>query len=175
MSAWGRVVQAPLTLEFELVEEKGAEFEREFLLLSDLDDDPVAQWVKMAKAKGEAKYSDELTLKLLVALHQKVDTLTRLLQNEKREYPKLALKAPTQALGHEVVVLEESRFSEGAHYYGRINLPVFPERIVPLFLVGIEARVAKVVRIHERDQREWDTYIASRERAMIRESKGGER
>ncbi|WP_277641296.1 hypothetical protein [Wolinella succinogenes] len=173
MSDWGRVVRVPLSLEWERVEAREREFEREFLLLSDLEDDPVGQWVKMAKAKGEAKYSDELTLKLLVALHQKIDTLTKLLQNENREYSVLAFKGAIESIGHGVVVMQESVFKSQELYYARINLPVFPQRIVPLFLEGLEERVAKLVRIHDKDQKDWDTYIASRERAMIRESKGG--
>ncbi len=173
MSDWGRVVRVPLSLEWERVEARKGEFEREFLLLSDLEDDPVGQWVKMAKAKGEAKYSDELTLKLLVALHQKIDTLTKLLQNENREYSVLAFKGAIESIGHGVVVMQESVFKSQELYYARINLPVFPQRIVPLFLEGLEERVAKLVRIHDKDQKDWDTYIASRERAMIRESKGG--
>lgn len=173
MSDWGRVVRVPLSLEWERVEAREREFEREFLLLSDLEDDPVGQWVKMAKAKGEAKYSDELTLKLLVALHQKIDTLTKLLQNENREYSVLAFKGAIESIGHGVVVMQESVFKSQELYYARINLPVFPQRIVPLFLEGLEERAAKLVRIHDKDQKDWDTYIASRERAMIRESKGG--
>lgn len=174
MSAWGRVVSVPLSLEWSESVGERVDFEREFALLSDLEDDPVGQWLKLAKAKGEAKYSDELALKLLATLHQKIDHLTRLVQNEKSEYLQLECKTPLEGMGHEVMICQGEPFIKGRSYYGRINLPVFPQRVVPLFFEALEGGVAKVVRIHERDQKDWDTYIASRERAIIRESKGVE-
>ncbi|MGP1450555.1 MAG: hypothetical protein ACTTJS_05470 [Wolinella sp.] len=172
MRELGRIVRVPLELEWEEYGARSEAFEREFLLLSDLEDDPLGQWLRIAKAKGENRNSDDLTLKLLVALHHKIDTLTRLLQNETREYPTLCHKGGVDAMGHSAIVMQEERFSPGVQYYGRINLPVFPQRIVPIFFSALDVKVAKITRIHDKDQREWDTYIASRERAMIREGRG---
>jgi len=169
---FGRMVKVPLVLEWEEVGTRGAEFEREFLLLSDLEDDPLGQYIKLAKARGETKYSDELTIQLLIALHQKVDTLTRLLQNEAREYLALAQKGALHSMGHEGLLMEESCFKEGELYYARINLPVFPQRIVALFISADSDKQAHVQRIHDKDRRDWDSYIVSRERAFIREAKG---
>ncbi|RAX58018.1 hypothetical protein CCZ01_04195 [Helicobacter monodelphidis] len=173
--SWGRTVPVPLTLEFSKMgntKEELFPYEKEYSSLSNMDTDPLGQYMKIAKSRGETKESDELTLKLLVALHYKIDELKRIMTNETREYLELQCKENVQALGHGVVIMPKVLFEVGAIYYARIDLPVFPQRIVPLFLEAVTREVAKVKKMHERDERDWDGYITSRERAIIRELKG---
>ena len=50
-------------------------------------------------------------------------------------------------------------------------MPFFPTREVPLFFKAISKNEAKVILLHERDEKDWNAYVVSRERVMIREMK----
>jgi len=43
---------------------------------------------------------------------------------------------------------------------------------VAVFFVAENERVAKITLLHDRDLKEWSSYVTSRERAMIREMRG---
>lgn len=172
MNEFGRTINAPLVLEFDPIgtDEKG--FRHEFDTLSETDEDPIGQWVKIAKAKGDTRDSDHVLLHLVIELHRKVDNLTKLINNEKPSYVHLNLIEPLESVGHGHFVMEKPVFEKHKEYYGRINLPVFPQRIVPLYFTAIEPNHAKINLMHERDIKDWDSYILARERALIREKKG---
>ena len=128
--------------------------------------------MKYARAKADSREADDIVLKLLVTLHYKLDEIKNILTDNVRQFVKLESKENVEALGHSVIIMPKAVFQKGAQYYARIDLPVFPERLIPIFLEAIEPKVAKVKRIHERDERDWDSYITSRERSLIRELKG---
>ncbi|MDE7217750.1 MAG: hypothetical protein K2N54_08560 [Helicobacter sp.] len=175
-TSWGRTVQAPLNLEFALIEAADSEstkaYEREYASLSNADADPLGEYMKYARAKADSREADDIVLKLLVTLHYKLDEIKNILTDNVRQFVKLESKENVEALGHSVIIMPKAVFQKGAQYYARIDLPVFPERLIPIFLEAIEPKVAKVKRIHERDERDWDSYITSRERSLIRELKG---
>ena len=62
-------------------------------------------------------------------------------------------------------------FEEGKTYYGRIEMPVHPKRDVGVFFMAESANLAKIVRMHERDEKEWSAYLTARERVLIREAR----
>ncbi|MEA1916066.1 MAG: hypothetical protein U9N42_00895, partial [Campylobacterota bacterium] len=78
-----RLVQAPISLVYDEASNDEELYEREYHKLSQSDDDPIGQWLKNAKAKGETKDSDPAILNLLVELHRKIDNLERVVKNEK--------------------------------------------------------------------------------------------
>ena len=57
-------------------------------------------------------------------------------------------------------------------YYARLDIPFFPQRDVPLYFVAIDEYVAEIVVMHDRDIKDYNAFIAARERAIIREKKG---
>ena len=175
-TSWGRTVQAPLNLEFALIEAADSEstkaYEREYASLSNADADPLGEYMKYARAKADSREADDIVLKLLVTLHYKLDEIKNILTDNVRQFVKLESKENVEALGHSVIIMPKAVFQKGAQYYARIDLPVFPERLIPIFLEAIEPKVAKVKRIHERDERDWDRSITSRARSLIRELKG---
>ncbi|MBA1438424.1 MAG: hypothetical protein FAF05_05500, partial [Epsilonproteobacteria bacterium] len=59
----------------------------------------------------------------------------------------------------------------GKIYYGRIEMPVHPKRDVGVFFEAQSPTLAHLVRMHERDEKEWAAYMTARERVMIREMK----
>jgi hypothetical protein len=167
-----RLVPAPLEIAFSPVEAAQEDFEREFQKLSDADDDPIGQWLKLAKARGETKETDPVLLYLVVELHRKVDQLTQLVKNERPERVALARNGRIEAVGYEHFQLETPMLIPGERYYGRIDMPLFPRRDMGVWFRAETDRLARIERVHERDEKEWSGYVAARERILIREMKG---
>ncbi len=167
-----RLIPAPISVTFSQENEDKEGFEREYHSLSGADDDPIGQWLKLAKAKGDTQETDKVLLQLMIEMHRKIDHLERLIKDEAPE--RLALKSDTMIaqIGFEMFELQEPMFIKGTIYYGRLNMPVYPQREVAVFFEALDEKQGKIIRIHERDQIEWNAYVTARERVMIREMKG---
>lgn len=163
------LVPAPIKIAFSEAELDKEAYEREFQSLSESDDDPISQWLKLAKARGETSQSDPVLLNLLVELHRKIDALEAFLKNETPNRVALVSAAEIEAIGFEHFKLKEADFETGKIYYGRIEMPVHPKRDVGVFFEAQSETLAKFVRMHERDEKEWASYMTARERVQIRE------
>lgn len=172
MSKFGRIISAPLQAEFSSARLNEKEFRREYDRMAEADEDPIGQWVKLAKARGETRDSDSVLLHLMVELHRKVDNLHKTIKQEETTYLELEYQVSLEGIGHGIFELEKEGFELGEHYYGRINLPVFPQRLVPLYFHAIDEKRAVVDLMHDRDIKDWDSYIAAKDRALAREQKG---
>jgi hypothetical protein len=171
MSEKIRLIPAPLNICYSIADQNCEAYEREYQLLSESDDDPIGQWLKIAKAKGETKDSDPVLLNLLVELHRKVDELAQLVKNETPQRVELSNSTEIESIGFEHFQLKEPKLKVDQLYYGRIEMPIFPKRDVPVWFIALDERTAKIKRLHERDEKEWNSYVTARERAMIREMK----
>ena len=167
-----RLVPAPLEIVFDLADKESEAFEREFQRLSETDDDPIGQWLKIAKARGETKETDPVLLHLLIELHRKVDQLTQIVKHESPERIELAYSAEIESIGFEHFRLKANLLESGRRYYGRITMPLFPKRDMGVWFDAVDGKLANIVRLHERDEKEWSQYVVARERVMIREMKG---
>ncbi len=170
MSTIPRLVKAPISIEYSIADEEL--HGREYHTLSEADDDAIGQWLKLAKAKGDTSESDPIALKLLVDLHRKVDALERLIKDEKPIRIGLSNSAKIESIGFGFFRLENNDLDAGIKYYGRITMPTYPEREIGVFFIAQDSSLAKIVKIHDRDEKEWASYITARERVMIRELKG---
>ncbi len=170
-----RFVKAPLEIDFQECDDRYEEFKREFDKLSESDEDPVGQWLKMAKARGETSDSDQVLLTLVTELHRKLDTLTKLVKGEEVSYLSLKNSQMIDSIGYEYFKLKDGGLIPQKEYYARISLPVFPKREVPIFFRAYSLDIAEILLIHERDEKDWNSYVAARERAMIREMKKGKK
>ncbi len=166
-----RVVNAPLVIEYEESEKRYKEFKKEYDSLSEYEEDSIGQWLKLAKAKGDTRESDEVLLTLMVELHRKIDELTALVKNEEREFIKLKNLQRIEGIGYEHFKLEKDVLSPDIEYYARIAMPVFPKREIPLFFKAVSKNTAEITLMHEKDIKDWSAYVVARERVMIRELK----
>ena len=166
-----RLVPANLDIVFEEAGDRENEFLREFDKLSGNEDDPLGAWIKRAKAKGDTKESDQVILTLLVELHRKFDELNAYIKNEKFIKLELAQSGVLEGINFENFRIKEAKFKEGARYYGRIFMPIFPKRDVAIFFEALDEKTAKITRINESDESDYNGYVTARERAMIRELK----
>lgn len=164
-----RLVPAPISIAFSEADIDEEVYEREYQSLSESDDDPISQWLKLAKARGETSESDPVLLNLMVELHRKIDALEAFLKNETPKRVPLTIQAEIEAIGFEHFKLQEAALETGKTYYGRIEMPVHPKRDVGIFFVAESETLAKFIRIHERDEKEWASYMTARERVQIRE------
>jgi len=165
-----RLIPAPLEMHYEIIEDE-TPYLREFEKLSQNEEDPVGQWLKLAKARGETSESDGVLLTLLVELHRKVDALSAYVRDEIPQRLELALFSTVEAIGFEHIQLENDGFKTGAKYYARVTMPVFPKRDIPLFLEAQTPKLAQIQKMHDSDQKDWDAYMMARERIIIRQQK----
>ena len=164
-----RLVKAPISICFSDAEIDKEAYEREYQQLSESDDDPISQWLKLAKARGDTRDSDPILLELVVELHRKIDALEMFLKDEVPQRVSLLNESKIDSVGFEYFKLEEELLEEGKTYYGRIEMPVHPKHDVGVFFEAIDTRLAKISKIHERDEKEWAAYMTARERVLIRE------
>jgi len=164
-----RLIPTPLFIEFE---EEKKEFKEEYDKLGSEIDDPVGQYLKMAKARGETKDSDKVAIELLSALHRKVDEILSLLKDDKQELMELKYTAKIIEIGYEHFKIKEKMFIPNQKYYARIDVPFFPQREVPIYFIAINEQIAEILTMHDRDIKDYNAFIAARERAIIREKKG---
>jgi hypothetical protein len=169
-----RLIPAPIDLGFSPVAADPEAFEREYHQLSEADDDPISAWLKRAKAKGETAESDPVLLNLMVELHRKIDNLERLIKNEEPPRLKLSETEMIESIGFHHFKLKTPSFKPGMRYYGRVEMPVHPKRDVGIFFSAEDEHLARIEKIHERDEKEWAAYLTARERVLIREMKGTE-
>ncbi len=166
-----RLVPAPISIVFSEVDVDSENFMREYHQLSESDDDPISQWLKLAKAKGDTSDSDPILLNLVVELHRKIDALEMFLKNEQPKRISLMNEANIISIGFEYFKLGEEILEVQKEYYGRIQMPVHPKRDVAVFFQAQSKTLAKITKMHERDEKEWAAYLTARERVLIREAK----
>ena len=163
--------EAPIEITFSLVEDNYDELKREFDSLGEADDDPIGNWVKIAKSKGNAYDTDPILLHLLVEMHRKIDSLQKIIEDKPIKHIPLINQSNIQSIGYEHFKINDDVYLDDMRYYGRIAMPTFPQRNVAVFFTKHTENIAKIELMHERDIKEWDAYVASRERTMIREMK----
>ena len=166
-----RLVPAPISLEFSEKSVNEELFSREYNQLSETDDDPISQWLKLAKARGDTSESDPVLLNLIVELHRKIDNLEMFLKDEKPKRISLICTGEILSIGFEHFKVSEDIFEVGQTYYGRIAMPVHPKRDVAVYFKALEPSLAEIIKMHERDEKEWAAYMTARERVLIREAK----
>lgn len=166
-----RLVAAPISIFFSEADVDKKAYEREYQQLSETDDDPISQWLKLAKARGDTRDTDPVLLQLVVELHRKIDSLEMFLKEELPKRLSLITSAKIDSIGFEHFNLSEDMLEVGKLYYGRIEMPVYPKRDVGIFFEAVSSTLAQIVKMHERDEKEWAAYMTARERVLIREAK----
>ncbi len=85
----------------------------------------------------------------MVELHRKVDELSAYIKDEKPEFVKLDTKAKIEAIGFEHFKLDRELLQSGKEYYGRISMPTFPKREMPLSFVALDSKIGEIKLLHE--------------------------
>lgn len=165
-----RLVKVSLNIEYQKINDD-LEFKEEFDLLSQNNDDPIGMWLKTMRAKGKIIDENEPLFQLIIELHRKIDKLSAIINNKTKSYLKLNSNSILDSIGHSLFLFKDNVLDIGCKYYARINIAIFPQRIMPLYFIAKDLNIAHIYLMHNSDIIDYDNYIASRERAMIRESK----
>ncbi|MDD3476160.1 MAG: hypothetical protein PHI38_04755 [Sulfurimonas sp.] len=166
-----RLVKAPISIAFSPISLHSEEYLREFDKLGESDDDPISQWLKLARGKGDTSDTDPVLLNLMIELHRKIDSLEKFLKNEEPQRVSLTNACEIESIGFEHFKMEDDVLEEGMEYYGRVSMPIHPKRDIAVFFTALDGSLAKITKMHERDEREWGAYLMARERVLIREAK----
>lgn len=166
-----RIISAPLKIDFGKVGADESLFKAEFDRLSENNDDPISAWIRNIRSRGRVVDESEPILQLLIELHRKIDSLSAQINNESKSYLTLESTAVLQSIGHNVLIFGEDLLEVGAKYYARLDIAVFPVRKIPLFFNALDSKNAEICLMHGRDEVDFDSYIAARERTLIRENK----
>jgi len=168
-----RLVPAVFDISFDRESTGNEKYEREYITLES-DDDAMTHWFRNANSRGETGDTDPVVLNFMLELYRKLDRIEQLLTQNTPHREPLGYKGKIESIGFDHFKLNEPMLSSGEKYYGRLELPTYPKREIALYFEAVDTDVAKIARIHSRDEDEWGTYMRSRERAMIRHLKGNE-
>lgn len=169
-----RFVTAFLKIAYEPSSLENTVFIQEYYALLQINDDPLGAWLKSSKIRKESEESDQVLLTLMVELHRKIDKLTHLVTSEEPLYIPLSLQANLKAIGHGYMQFDSDVLQVGETYYARVDMPTFPRRQMPIFFEALTENVAKIVLMHEDDEKDWSAYMVACERVMIRQMKGNQ-
>lgn len=170
-----RLIDASLDIVFDAVSPSNEqELEHEYFHLSESDDDGIGQWLRTAKAKGDTSESDPVVIHLLVELYRKMDRIENLLADTPPKRIALSRQGNIVRIGFEHFELTEPLLESGKVYYGRVEIPSLLKKETALYFEALTPTLAKITRIHMRDESEWGAYMMARERMMIRHLKGYE-
>lgn len=166
-----RLISTALKIEFDKVHTNAESYALEFNKLTQNDEDPIGEWLRLMRAKkGNLEGENAIILELLVEIYRKIEALENRMEGTAKVYVPLGNQSIVQTIGHGCFALLNANLSENTLYYGRIELPTFPTRIVPIYFI-YHSELAWIEQIHTRDEIEWDGYVAGKERALIRSLK----
>jgi hypothetical protein len=165
------LIQAPIKINFsEINNENYKIFEHEFYSLSEAEADPIAHWIKLRKASGEIDDNLKIVVDMLVELNRKIDRLENIIKKDNIiKFVLLDFTGDIESIGFEYFKLSQN-LSQDKKYYGRINLNIYPPREIPMFF-KVNDNLCKIEKMHERDERDWASYLRAKERVIIREGR----
>ena len=167
-----RIVRCGIGIELEEVEEIGGQSLQEFDHLNQLEESGLDRWIRFVC--GRDYEGDEVMLGLLVELYKKLDRLEKRLLKEDCGMLKLAQKTQVHHIGHQILCVQDE-LVKGKIYYGRIDLPVFPYQVIPLYLQMLTENIGRVIKMGASHTRSYDSYVVECERMEIREKRKEEK
>ena len=87
-----RLVSAPISLYFSVSTLDKEAYQREYQQLSESDEDPISQWLKLAKSKGDTRETDPVSaFGGIIGFNRKVgvDTAEEILKKKIRKFSKV--------------------------------------------------------------------------------------
>ncbi len=164
-----KLVRIAAKISFEEIGRRLEEFEREFETFSETNSNPVDDAIQKLKAREGKNAPDEMTIMLLAELHKKIDELTKIVKGEVREFVPLQNNTVLDFAWFETIRIEG--IEPGEKYYGRVDIPLFRQRLIPIFFEGVEPGIAKITKIWPKDKVDFDGYLASKDREEIAREK----
>lgn len=170
-----RLVEARLQIELQALDDSIAlEANKEYETITQLHGNSIDKWLSSLKAKsGDCKCGGGTAIlgEMLVHIYKKLEHIENLITDSSTQYIPLKHSTHTTQLGHGVILLDSVHLVTESQYYVRLFLPVFPVRCVPLFAIAKDNGVLKIKKMADRDIKDYDGYIVSIEREMLKARK----
>ena len=168
-----RFVPASLNITFEEVTDMNRSiFRNEYNTLNEYENDDIKEWVSKLKAQGKLDDTDRVLLTLLIELHKKIDNIETILKNNENKSLKLQHSSKIVGIHFDHIQINDFDFLENNLYFAKIQLPVFPKREIPIYLLGLNSTIAKIHMISQKNQDDWNSLVMAKEREEIRKIKG---
>ncbi|WP_027327604.1 hypothetical protein [Helicobacter pametensis] len=167
-----RIIERRLNLALLEVKDIDGESLQEFSYLNQKEEMGIEKWLKIAK--GRDYDGDEVMLELLLEMYKKLERIEQKIFSEDSSLLTLPIQTQTLGIGHEFLCLAESFESERI-YYARLDLPIFPSKIIPLYCQMLTPNIAKIIKMGSLHTKSYDHYIAECERLEIQKKREEER
>lgn len=168
-----RLVDSRLDVEFDMLNDSlNTKALDEYNSIIQLRSKSIENWLHSLKSRsGDCKCgaSSVVLGEMLVHLYKKIEYLESYITKSQVSYIPLEYTARTSKLGHGIIILDSTQLVVDQNYYARFMLPTFPARCVPVFCVAKETNVLQITKIGEQDLKDYDSYIVSIEREMLKE------
>lgn len=165
-----RIVRCVIDVGIQEVQEIDGESLFEFSQLNQLEESGVEKWLKLSKNKEDEE--NPILLELLLEVYKKLEKIEKRLFLEHDGMLKLSETIQTHHIGHGILCFQRD-LKVGAIYYGRIDLPIFPSKLVPFYMEMLTSNIAKIIKMGATHTKSYDSYVAECERIEIREKKEG--
>lgn len=165
-----RIVRCVIDVGIKEVEEMGGESLSEFSQLNQLEESGVEKWLKLVKNKEDEE--NPILLELLLEVYKKLEKIEKRLFLDDDGMLKLSDVIQTHHIGHGILCFQKE-LKKGGIYYGRIDLPVFPSKLVPFYMEMLTPNIARIIKMGAAHTKSYDSYVAECERIEIREKKEG--
>ncbi len=170
-----RLVKARLNIEFQLLSDSiESRVLEEYQVITQLHNNSIDKWLHSLQAKsGDCKCGGGSLIlgEMLVHIYRKLEHIENIIIGSEVRYVPLENISHTEQLGHGVILLDSVTLQKDKQYYIRLSLPIFPARCIPLFAIAIEENILKIIKIGDRDLKDYDSYIVSVEREMLKARK----
>ncbi len=170
-----RLVEAKLNIEYQLLDDSmESKFVEEYNTIIQAHNNSIDKWLRSLQTKsGDCKCGGGSLIlgEMLVHIYKKLEYIESLIAGSEVSYIPLENTSQTKQLGHGIILLDSLNLQKGGKYYVRLSLPTFPPRHIPLFVTAIENNVLQIVKIGDRDLKDYDSYIVGVEREMLKARK----
>ncbi len=170
-----RLVDAHLQIELQALDDSiELDATQEYNAITQLHNNSIDKWLSSLKAKSsdcKCGGSTAILGEMLVHIYKKLEHIENLIAGSAVQYIPLHHSTHTTQLGHGVILLDSLQLKLETQYYVRLFLPVFPVRCVPLFAVAKGEGILQIQKMAERDLKDYDSYIVSVEREMLKARK----
>ncbi len=170
-----RLVFSRLNFEFQILDENlKEEAQNEYHLLTKLHSDSMDKWLHSLQVKSMNCKCGAGTLvlgEMLGYIYKKLEHIENILLGSEIKYIELKSIGHTKQLGHGYIILDEDSLEIDREYYARLFMPTFPARCMPLFGIAVDKKILKVNKMSESDLRDFDGFIVSTEREMLKSRK----
>lgn len=165
-----RIARCVIDVGLQEVQEISGESFFEFSQLNQIEELGIEKWIKATKDKDDEE--NPIVLELLLEIYKKLEKIERRIFFNDEGLLKLPITAQTHYIGHGVLCFQED-LTIGSIYYARIDLPIFPSKLIPFYAQMVSANIAKIVKMGATHTKSYDNYVAECERIEIREKRMG--